>query len=170
MATPALVDPNFHRAVVLILQHDDEEGAVGVVLNRPSTVTLADALPAWGHLAAPPSVVFVGGPVEPSGVVGLARAHAHPDGEAWRPIVGPVGLLDLSLPPGEVEVDQVRLFTGYAGWSPGQLEQEIAGGSWFVVDAQPDDAFTNDAQHLWRAVLTRQGGVFRTIPADPSLN
>ncbi len=169
VATPDLPDPNFAHAVVLLIEHNDE-GAFGVIVNRPSDVPLASALPGWEQLAADPPQVFVGGPVQQDGAVALGRAHA---GAALAKDVLPsVGVVDLEQDPvlAGVDLETVRVFAGYAGWSPGQLESEIADGGWFVVDAEPADVFSDDPDDLWRTVLHRQGGVFRTVPEDPSLN
>ena len=173
VANPALEDPNFDRTVVLVLEHHDE-GAVGVVLNRPSETAVEDVLPSWAGVAAEPAVVFVGGPVAPGSAIGLgSAAMASEGGDGFTAVLGAVGVLDLSLGPDELAVADVRIFSGYAGWSPGQLEGEIEAGGWFVVDALPGDASAADAVDLWRSVLRRQPGdlaLVATFPADPSLN
>jgi putative transcriptional regulator len=169
VATPDLEDPNFAHAVVLLLEHNDE-GAFGVVLNRPSDVEVATALPGWERLAAAPDVVFVGGPVQQDGVVALGVVGDG--GELTKGVLPSVGVVDLEQDPvlATVDLERVRLFAGYAGWSPGQLETEIAAGGWFVVNADPGDVFSDDPEDLWRVVLHRQGGIFKTIPEDPSQN
>lgn len=169
VAAPNLEEPNFSHTVVLVLDHSDE-GALGVVLNQPSDVTVTAVLPEWAHRTAAPEVVFVGGPVQADALIGLGRAGVVDD--AGRQVVPGLCPLDLASGPAEqlADVEEVRLFAGYAGWSAGQLESEIAAGGWFVVDGAADDAFTGAPQDLWRAVLVRQGGVFRTVPADPSAN
>ena len=174
VATPLLGDPNFDRTVVLLLEHGDE-GALGVVLNRPSEVELAGPLPEWGRLAAPPSVVFVGGPVSQGAVIALARVESERDTDAWSRVLPRVGVLDLNrdVDSVDVSVEEVRVFTGYAGWGPGQLEGEIDEAAWFVVDAQPADAMAADPTTLWRDVLRRQHGPLRKFahyPPDPSVN
>ncbi len=169
VATPRLVDPNFRRGVVLLLHHD-ADGALGVVLNRPSEVAVAVTLQGWDRLAAQPRVVFVGGPVEPNGVMGLGCRREHVDVEGWKQVTEALGILDLSRSPDELAVDEVRLFAGHAGWAAGQLEAEVAAGSWFVFEAEPEDAFCSDPADLWRLVLRRQGGLYQTFPHDPSLN
>lgn len=174
VATPALDDPNFARAVVLVLDHD-EDGALGVVLNRASEVTVEDTLPPWEHLVAYPAVLFGGGPVEPTAVVALGRAVAGVAPDGWTPIVDRIRLVDLDDDPvlAASDLERVRLFAGYAGWAPGQLEEEIAQGAWFAVDASPDDVFTDDPDGLWQAVLRRQEGelaLLATFPPDPSMN
>lgn len=174
LATPALRSPVFDRAVVLLLEHADE-GAVGLVLNRPTEAEMDAAVPDWAPFAAEPRVVFSGGPVEPGAVICLARTASEREGEAWTPLLGTVGMLNIGRRPDEVDqlVGDIRVFAGYAGWGPGQLEEEIAAGAWFVVEAEADDALTAQPQRLWGHVLRRQTGrlaAFATFPPDPSLN
>ena len=172
VATPALGGPNFDRTVVLMLEHTPE-GAVGLVLNRPSDTDLDEAgadWEGWDMLAAEPPVVFVGGPVSRTAVICVARLG---DGgaEGFQPLLGDIGLANMGGPPRGI--DAVRLFAGYAGWGEGQLELEIDEGAWFVVDAEPDDPLTTDPETLWEDVLRRQGGrlaMFALCPADPSQN
>jgi putative transcriptional regulator len=168
VASPVLVDPNFHRTVVLILQHDGD-GAVGVVLNRPSGEPVRRHLPAWEPLLLDPPVVFVGGPVEPSMAIGVLRTDDPADP---TPLSG-VGLIDLADEPGDLLVGEVRIYSGYAGWAAGQLEAEIEEGAWVVVPALPDDVFSVSPADLWARVLRRQGGrmaMLATFPPDPSWN
>ncbi|MFA9443836.1 YqgE/AlgH family protein [Egicoccus sp. AB-alg6-2] len=175
VATPALEDPNFERSVVLILDHD-HDGALGVVLNRASDLAIDDALSGWVDLVAAPSVVFGGGPVEPTAVVALGRATASvPADQGLSPRLDRVRLVDLGDDPAlaAVDLERVRVFAGYAGWGPGQLEAEVDAGAWFTVDADPADVFTADPGRLWQAVLRRQPdelALFATFPEDPSLN
>jgi putative transcriptional regulator len=174
VATPNLGDPNFERTVILVLEHGDE-GALGVVLNRPSNLDLAEPLPEWAHAAAHPSVVFIGGPVAPSAAVCLARLGPHGATDGWEQLLGSVGMLDLDSDPDEamVRLDEIRVFAGYAGWGPGQLEGEIAEGGWFVVDAEVADPLSPSPENLWAAVLRRQPGtlaLFAAYPADPTMN
>ncbi|MCI0425319.1 MAG: YqgE/AlgH family protein [Actinobacteria bacterium] len=165
VATPHLLDPNFYRTVVLLLQHD-EEGTVGVVLNRPTIEAVADHLPEWGEVVADPGVIHYGGPVEPQVAIGLARTeHGLPTG------VPGLSVVDLaSTPP--ADGPRARVYGGYAGWGEGQLEDELTTGSWFLVPAGPDDPF-DDPEAQWQTVLRRQGGllaVVSTFPEDPTLN
>jgi putative transcriptional regulator len=177
VATPDLADPNFSRAVVLILEHS-AEGAVGVVLNRPSETPLDDGMPGWALLAAAPVRVFVGGPVEPDAAIGLGRvpsSRAGYPGARPEPLFGEVGSIDLGSDPvlSVPDVEVVRVFAGYAGWGRGQLDDEVAGDGWFVVDRDDGDVFTGAPEMLWRSVLRRQPGPLRllsTYPDDPSLN
>jgi putative transcriptional regulator len=172
VATPMLEDPNFRRAVVLILEHN-EEGAIGVVLNRPSQAPLAEALPAWQLAVSDPRVVFVGGPVQRTAALGLGWVpHGMPDG-GLRVLGDCVGTLDLDSDPHLLPLAGARVFAGYAGWGAGQLEAEIATGSWYVIEALPADAFTEEPERLWRVVLRRQGGNLAMVslfPDDPTLN
>lgn len=175
VATPLLTDPNFHRAVVLVIDHGDD-GAIGVVLNRPSSLPLAEAMPGWEDVAAAPPVLFAGGPVQPDAVIALGRARTGTlPGAGWVPIVDRLRVVDLSAGPEVAEdlVEEARIFVGYAGWAPGQLEGEVAAEAWFVADARDVDAFVDDPEVLWSDVLRRQPGelaLFATFPEDPSLN
>lgn len=175
VATPPLVDPNFDRTVVLLIEHS-EHGAIGLVLNRPSETAVAEALPAWHELAAEPRRVFVGGPVAEDNAIalGAVRYGAAGDGAGWEAVVGPVGTIDLHRDPDDAGDDLavVRIFAGYAGWGPGQLESELEQHAWIVCDALPEDV-VGDPDDLWRRVLRRQPGTLAWLanaPADPSLN
>jgi putative transcriptional regulator len=168
IAGPTLLDPNFVRTVVLLLEHGPQ-GAVGVVLNRPTEEPVADHLPAWaGHVTDPP-VVFVGGPVMNEVAVGVAERGPGED-EEWAPVVGEAGTVDLGGEPDLVDdLGRVRVFSGYAGWDEGQLDLELALGSWFVVPADLSDVFTGSPEGLWREVLARQPGrlaLFASFPND----
>ena len=164
IAMPDLTDPNFSRTVLLVLEHD-AGGAVGVVLNRPSELSPFDDLPAWADLVALPAVVFLGGPVEPDAAVGLAAA----DDDSG---VNGVRVVDLSSEPGELAA-AVRIFAGYAGWGPQQLEAELIQGGWIVAGAEPGDVFTDEPRELWRRVVRRQPGrvsMYANFPDDPKFN
>jgi putative transcriptional regulator len=174
VATPLLDDPTFHRAVVLVLDHD-EDGALGVVLNRTSSVPVREAAEPWLDLVCEPPVVFGGGPVEPDAVVALGRTAARVGADEGGVLDQHVRLVDLSADPviEQFELETVRVFAGYAGWAPGQLEGEVAQGAWFVVDADAGDVFTPDPIALWHAVLRRQPGklaMLATFPDDPAMN
>jgi putative transcriptional regulator len=174
VAAPTLYDANFFRSVVLVLEHG-EDGALGVVLNRPSETAVGETLPDWTGLVSDPGVVFVGGPVSPDAAIGVARAGTPDHAEGWAPLFGTLGTVDLGRDPLELPVDvqNLRVFAGYAGWSGGQLDGELDTGGWFVVDPAPDDVFTADPARLWASVLRRQGGrvaMFASAPPHPSLN
>ncbi|MCX4700362.1 YqgE/AlgH family protein [Streptomyces sp. NBC_01352] len=178
VATPALADPNFDRAVVLLLDHD-EEGSLGVVLNRPTPVDVGDILEGWAELAGEPGVVFQGGPVSLDSALGVAviPGGASVDGAplGWRRVHGAIGLVDLEAPPELLAsaLGSLRIFAGYAGWGPGQLEDELVEGAWYVVESEPGDVSSPAPERLWREVLRRQRNelaMVATYPDDPSLN
>jgi putative transcriptional regulator len=171
VASPELLDPNFARAVVLLMEHD-ESGAIGIVLNRPTDADVLDHLPAWHTAAVNPRVVFVGGPVGEGGGIGLARGDGGVPLEGWASVLG-VRAVDLGDDPDIDAPLEARVFVGYSGWGPGQLESEIATGSWLVVSGSQEDAFTHDPASLWSEVLERSGGrnaLLSTYPIDPRLN
>ena len=172
VASPALLDPNFRRSVVLLAEHSDE-GAMGVVLSRPSETTVAEAVPELEPLVDPGDPVHVGGPVEPSALLVLAEFD---DPEAAASVVfEDVGFVPGGSEPGAVAVAtrRARAFVGYAGWGAGQLEAELEEESWLVLEPDKADVFASDSADLWSSVLARQGGAFSLLarmPPDPSLN
>lgn len=173
IAAPSLLDPNFHRTVVLVTAHDDD-GAMGIVLNRPAEATISDALPELTELVDDEeSPVHVGGPVEPSAVMALAEFDEP--AEAAAIIFADVGFIPAEgeARPESAATRRVRVFAGYAGWSAGQLEAELDEDAWFTADAQPDDVFTSSSLELWADVLKRMGGQYSLValmPPDPSVN
>lgn len=174
VAAPALVDPNFARSIVLLLD-TGADGALGVVLNRPLEVHVAQVLEGWDPLVGQPGVLFGGGPVQTEVALAVARLTDTDEPMGWRRVSGEIGLLDLDTPVELVSgaLSAVRIFAGYAGWSAGQLEAEIEEGSWVVVPVEPEDPFLADPTQLWGRVLRRQGGqlaMMATQPADPGLN
>lgn len=171
IAGPSLLDPNFWRTVVLVGEHS-EEGALGVVLNRSSETPVEEALPELTLLAEDLGAVHVGGPVQPSAVVVLAD-FVDPDA-AETLVLDSVGFLPSEVEPDTLgELRRARVYAGYAGWGPGQLDGELEEGSWIVEPARPEDVFTDDPETLWSDVLRRKGGPFAVLaamPPDPSLN
>ena len=161
VAAPSLTDPNFARSVVFVIDHRPA-GTLGVVLNRPSEVSVADVLPTWGPHTSTPHAVFVGGPVEQRTALCLAALRAGEDPAHTGGVVGvrgPVALVDLDGDPGDLapRVRGLRVFAGYAGWDRGQLAGEIGRGDWYVVPALPDDVLAPAGYDLWGGVLRRQG-------------
>lgn len=173
VATPSLLDPNFVRTVIFMLEHN-EEGAIGVVLNRPSELPVATTIEPWAGRTVPPSVLFLGGPVSPSSVIALASVSLDDAGDNWNQILGRIGTVDLDVDPTDVPgLDEVRMFAGYAGWSGGQLEAELHDDGWFVVDAELTDIHTDDPLELWWEVVGRQPGPVGRLayyPRDPRDN
>lgn len=175
MSSVLLADGVFDRSVVLVLDAD-ADGALGVILNELAELSLGAVLPDWVDKVCMPQVLFHGGPVSPNGAICLAAVHdqsEEPPG--WRRVFENVGLLHLDTP---VEIvagayDALRIFAGYAGWAPTQLEAELAEGMWHIVPAGADDVFGPDPDGLWRRVLRRQGpelAWFSTWPEDPETN
>jgi len=165
IAAPQLSD-YFARTVVLVLEHTDD-GAMGLVLNRPTESEVVEAVPSLSDLVDAEELVHAGGPVQPDSV--LVLGDFEEPAEAGTQVVGTLGLLDPERP--EAELHRVRVFAGYAGWAPGQLDLELEQEAWIVAPADPEDAFSED--DLWSEVLRRKGGEYAllsTMPADPSLN
>jgi putative transcriptional regulator len=165
IAAPSLYD-YFRRTVVLVLEHS-AEGAMGVVLNRESETRVAEAVPLLAALAEPEELVRIGGPVAPQAVVALGDFDDIQ--EAGTQVVGSLGTLD---PDAENQsLRRVRVYAGYAGWAPGQLDGELEQEAWLIMPARPDDPFEDG--DIWSEALRRKGGSYRllsTMPADPSLN
>lgn len=159
VATPLIADPNFIHTVVYIYAHEIDEGAAGVILNRPTDEPTVEHLPDWRALLAAPPSVFWGGPVASTSGVVLLVDH------------GEVRLADeLEPPDGPV---RARLFVGQAGWGPGQIEAEVAEGAWILSDARPEDVLAPFPDGMWSRVLRRHGGppaMWATLPLDPSVN
>jgi putative transcriptional regulator len=171
LAGPALLDPNFHRTVVLVCEHD-EDGAMGLVLNRPSPILAEQAIPELTDALGPGERLWVGGPVQTTSVVVLAD---FAEGEAGMLVSGRVGLVlpDAALEEVGAAVRRARAFLGYAGWGAGQLDGELEREDWIVAAFRADDAFTDDPDRLWSEVLGRKGGAYAllaTMPPDPSQN
>jgi putative transcriptional regulator len=174
LAGPQLLDPNFFRAVVLILDHD-EQGAFGLVVNRRSEIPLDSVLERWAPFARPDAYVYLGGPVAPE--AGFALARAGPAEVAGlSPLPGGWAVIDLEADPVIVgpELLSLRIFSGYAGWTAGQLDLELmADGGWIVVDAEVGDPFAADVDDLWSAILRRQRGALARLanyPLEPRFN
>jgi putative transcriptional regulator len=172
VAGPALLDPNFWRTVVLVVEHSDE-GALGLVLNRPSETSVGEAVPQLETLLDPEQRLFIGGPVQPSAVIVLAEFEDATD--AALIAFDDVGVLGTGPSPDEptAGVRSGRAFLGHAGWGPGQLDGELERGDWILEPAKLEDAFSVDARGLWPEVLTRKGGSYALVarmPADPSMN
>jgi putative transcriptional regulator len=171
IASPGLLDPNFRRTVVLVTEHN-EEGAAGLVLNRPSPTEVSEVVPLLEPLVEDGEQVWVGGPVQPNAVLVLGE-FLDPD-DAAVPLFGSLGFPSLDEPDEVVPMTtRRRVFAGYAGWGSGQLEDELSREDWIVEPALADDAFTDAPEELWRDVLRRKGGIYELVsrmPEDPSVN
>jgi putative transcriptional regulator len=172
VAGPALLDPNFWRTVVLVVEHT-EEGAFGLVLNRPSETSVAEAVPQLETLLDPKGPLHIGGPVQPSAVIVLAEFEDATDAALLA--FDDIGVLATGPSPEELTagVRTGRAFLGHAGWGPGQLDGELERGDWILEPATRQDAFSADPRGLWSEVLTRKGGSYALVarmPADPSMN
>jgi putative transcriptional regulator len=174
IASPTLADPNFARTVVLIADHD-EDGALGVVLNRPTEATVGEAVPEVSAVVDEDQPVFAGGPVATTGVVVLAEA----DDTSGLALEIDHGLgflgLDSDLALAAASTRRARAYAGHAGWGPGQLESEMEQDAWITEPATRDDVFCtqDEAALLWSAVLERKGGNYALVarmPIDPSVN
>jgi putative transcriptional regulator len=169
LAGAGLHDPNFHRTVVLIAEHSDE-GALGLVLNRPADVSVGEAAPPLGSLVEPDEPVFVGGPVDPQALIVLAEFEEPEDAASL--VLGNIGFLPAET-DAEPETLRARVFAGYSGWSAGQLEAELEEDAWILEPARPDDVFAAAGADVWGDVLRRKGGQFSVLalmPPDLSLN
>lgn len=169
VATPPLEDPNFDRTVIYVIEHHDE-GALGLVLNRPLEEELEEPLDRWHEVQSQPSVVFMGGPVEVDALIALARTEGEGVvDEHLAPVNGEIASADLAADPALVRgsIQALRVFRGYSGWGPGQLEGEIDAGAWLVLDPEPADLFTAEPTDLWRTVLRRQPGRLSWLASAP---
>ena len=168
-----LLDPHFRRAVVLVTEHDDD-GALGLVLNHPAGTKVTEAVPGLAPLVPEDAAVFVGGPVDQQSV--LVVAEFEDPGDSAATIFEDVGFVrgDTDIELAAEATRRARVFAGYAGWSAGQLDAELAANGWIVVQAQRDDVFGDEDDELWSSVLRRQGrsdfALLATMPVDPSLN
>ncbi|MGY1724897.1 YqgE/AlgH family protein [Blastococcus sp. SYSU DS0533] len=175
VAMPALTEPTFAGSVVYVLDHSDT-GTLGVVLGQPSQVEIRDVLPGWCDLAVEPGVFHVGGPCETDTALCLGTASSGAEVTGLRPVAGDVHLVDLDGDPDALigQLTGLRVFAGYAGWSPGQLAGEIAEGAWACVPSRPGDVLSDlSGPELWRRVVGRQRGrlaVLSTATADPTVN
>lgn len=170
IAGPTLTDPNFFRTVVLIIEHS-EEGALGLVLNRPSETTVGEIDTELETLIAAEEPIWVGGPVAPSALIVLAE-FASPE-QAALIAFDDIGVLGTESEDGPADVRRGRAFVGHAGWGPGQLDSELERGDWIVEPAVREDAFTIEPESLWSEVLVRKGGSYALVarmPVDPSVN
>ncbi|MGH3504733.1 MAG: YqgE/AlgH family protein, partial [Nocardioidaceae bacterium] len=151
------------------------DGALGVTINQPSELAVESVLPAWSGSVPEPRVLFVGGPVARDSALAVGVAVGAEPVDGFKPLAGGYGLVDLDTAPELLvpELVGMRVFSGYSGWGDGQLEAEIAEGSWYVVDSVVTDLLNAEPEGLWRTVLRRQRGELAyvaTYPDDPTMN
>lgn len=168
VATPNVRGAPFERSVIIVLEHDDA-GAIGIVLNYPTDLPVVDHLPEVSSHVSEPQVVFLGGPVQPDAAIALGRS---PSGRFMTPsMFGDVGVIDVTDIPDDI--GHLRIYAGYAGWSPGQLEDELAEGSWWVMAPRPGVLFAPTSHGLWQDAVANAPGrtkLYATYPDDPASN
>lgn len=173
VASPAMTDADFAFAVIFMLEHNDE-GALGVVLTRPSELPVAELFDQWAPHCAAPAVVHRGGPVSPSSVISLGVASGAASPAAFNPINGGIGTIDLDAEPSDISgLQGIRAFGGYAGWSSGQLEAELHDEAWLVCIAHDRDILHPNPAQLWWEVVGRQSGptsLLQHYPEEPWMN
>ena len=172
LATPELMDSNFHRSVVLVIEHNND-GAIGVVLNRQTEITSTEVLPKWVFSSGSDSLLFWGGPVQQESL--LALGLLNQDSAALQNnLLNRITVIDLNQEIIDSELfTSARLYSGYSGWSPGQLNAEISSGGWIVAEANDNDPFVDQPTDLWSEVLERQEGFISRLaqyPDDPRMN
>jgi len=160
VASRNLVDPNFSESVILLLEYD-AKGALGLIVNRPTRLQLTDLLPEIEELKERVDIVYVGGPVSKNRIVLLMRSDRHPQGagrvfadtyvsssmEILRKVVSPDG-----------EGGTFHAYVGYAGWGPGQLDQELSRGDWFLSPGEESLVFDRDAEEIWPELIEKNSG------------
>ena len=172
LATPELLDSHFFRTVILVLEHSNE-GAIGVVLNRQSDLYSADILPKWDQSLDRFSLLHWGGPVQEESLLALGLKNESPRDISSEEI-GRIQVINLN--PEILDMHSIveaRLYSGYAGWSAGQLNAEISAGGWIVADVADTDPFCENPTDLWATVLGRQNGFLSKLsqyPDDPRMN
>jgi putative transcriptional regulator len=175
IAAPSLRDPNFRQTVVLLCEHGPE-GALGVVVNRPTAMSISEALPQVPIIEGSGHVLYAGGPVQTNQVMLLYKGdefpeNAHPvfDGVC---LGGDMGMVERILTKAGTQ-ETFRAYLGYSGWGPGQLESEMKAGSWLTLPADPKLVFEKDPARIWGEILFSLGDTYQMyadMPFDPSCN
>lgn len=175
VATPSLLDPNFRQTVILLCEHGSD-GALGVVVNRPTEISIAEVLPQVPVLEGQNHRVYSGGPVQRNHLLILYQLPQEPD-DTHHVFDGVYlggnvqALEEILKDPGSNA--NFRAFMGYSGWAPGQLENEMKTGSWLTFPADSASMFEKDQGHLWSDMLRSLGDTFAMyadMPRDPSMN
>lgn len=172
IAQPFLADSTFSRSVIFLCEHSDE-GALGFVLNQPTNVNITDVLPEFD---APVLPINHGGPVQLDTLHIIHKAPGSLGGTEVKSGVywgASLESLQSFVYDKAFSADELRLFVGYSGWSPGQLENELKEGSWLITDVTQDVIFSTDADEVWKKAIYSLGHDYRylaNMPIDPGLN
>ena len=162
VASRNLVDPNFRQTVVLIVAHG-EDGAMGVVVNRPTPLTLGAALPDIEELAERADLLYVGGPVATTQITLLLRAASPPENalHVFQDVYFSGSLTTLmQLIRNHDLAETMQAYAGYAGWAPGQLEGELKRGDWSLVEADVETLFSKSPETIWRELNRQASGLW----------
>ncbi|MGB9697263.1 MAG: YqgE/AlgH family protein [Ignavibacteria bacterium] len=172
ISAPMLTDV-FRKSVVYLTEHN-EQGSVGFIINKPIFYKLQELIDNFPHFEAP---VFFGGPVQPEMVNFIHRVPSQlsegiqvKDNIYWG---GNFEHLKELVSKNELNSADFKFFLGYAGWAPGQLEDELKFNSWIIAEATEDYLFNSDPKNLWHLILKNMGGhyaIISTFPDDPSVN
>lgn len=173
VAAPGMYSDDFARSVVLIVEHS-QYMTFGVNLTSRLDVAVANVMPEWLPCVAKPQALYLGGPLHQESVVGVGVTklgvdeNAH---EVFKKLANCIVHVDLRADPNEIAeyLDGMRLFAGFAEWAPGQLDQEINRGDWFVAPALPSDVIAAGSTDVWGDVMRRQNfplPLFSTFPID----
>lgn len=177
VSAPDMASAEFNRSVVLIIEHSPAT-TFGVNIASRSDLAVANVLPEWVDLTAKPQALYIGGPLSQQAVVGLGVTKPGVDvndSTRFNKLANRLVHVDLRTPPEDVkdELEGMRFFAGYAEWSPGQLNEEIEQGDWFVAPALPSDIIAPGRVDVWGDVMRRQPmplPLYSTFPADPTDN
>ncbi len=161
VATDALTDPHFSQTVILLIDYSDM-GATGIIINRPTKVPLVEMLPSVQGLKDRADIVYYGGPVEGNRMFMLIRSSEKPDesGHVFGNVYVSVSKNMLEHMIGKRKTEkQFRVYSGYAGWFPGQLDREVSIGSWRIVGADADSIFEKNSAGIWRELFRRSSEI-----------
>ena len=168
VASRRLADPNFAQSVVLVLEYD-AKGALGLIVNKPTRVQLSELLPEVEELKERADIVYLGGPVSKDHVLLLMRSRLHPPqaGRVFADTYVSTSLESLksAVAAGD-EGPQLRAYVGYAGWGPGQLDDEVSRGDWHIAPADEATVFDTGAEKIWPDLIEKNSGqwVRRPMP------
>lgn len=174
VAEPFMQDANFRRAVVIVTDHTEDEGTVGFIINKPLTVKISDLVEDFPEID---SLAYYGGPVSTNTIHYIHNVGLLLDGSTeigpgvyWG---GEFDKLKFLISQEMVKKENIRFFVGYAGWSPGQLIEELTSGSWIVSDGHANYLFKSKPSRLWNQVMHHKGDIYSILaqlPEQPNLN